>query len=319
MSKPEISIVIEWENVIFADNTRSVRMIERLREQISELGRKVEVIVLFNPEQIDRSYLENELFNRFDPDSANNSFSLRVQEAYGKHYYELKNEGAGLAGGDIVVFLDCDVIPDDGWLENIVKPLYDNEEIKMVGGNAYVEYRSVYSKAFALAWIFKLRVNENNGLVKNHLFHANNVAFRKEIFMTHPFPEMPEGVIRKSCVMLSRELELQGIPIWINTAAQVIHPAPNGFHHFIIKALVEGRDSVLSEKLDPPILLEGSYFEKFMANILRIIRDRKKVDLPVWQVPAAMGIMITYYMVAMTGAIIARMFPSYAKSSWQSQ
>ena len=316
---PDISIIIEWENVILADAARSVRMIERLRKQISELGRKVEVIVLFNPEQIDRSFLENELFSQFDPDSADNSVSLRVQEACGKHYYELKNEGARLAGGDIVVFLDCDVIPDDGWLENIVKPLYDNEDIKMVGGNTYVDYCGVYSKAFALAWIFKLRVNGNHALVENHLFHANNVAFRKELIMTHPFPEMPEGVIRKSCVMLSKELELQGITIWINTAAQVSHPPPNGIHHFFIKALVEGRDSVLSEKLDPPILLKGSYFGKFIANLMRIIRDRKKVDLPAWQTPAALGIMFTYYMVAMTGAIIARVYPSYAKSSWQSQ
>lgn len=317
--KPDISIVIEWENVILADAARSVRMIERLRKQISGLSRKVEVIVLFNPEQIDRSFLQNELFRRFDSDSANNSFSLRVQEACGKHYYELKNEGARLARGDIVVFLDCDVIPDDGWLENIVKPLYDSEEIKMVGGNAYVDYRSVYSKAFALAWIYKLRVKENHSLVKNRLFHANNVAFRKELITAHPFPEMPEGVIRKSCVMLSKELELQGFTIWINTAAQVSHPAPNGIHHFLIKALVEGRDSVLSEKLDPPILLKGSYFEKFIAHLLRIIRDRKKVDLPVWQTPVALGIMFTYYMVAMTGAVIARVYPSYAKSSWRSQ
>lgn len=317
--KPDISIVIEWENIIFADSARSVRMLEQLRKQIPALDGKVEVIVLFDPDRIEGFLLENELIKWLGPDSNGSVFTLRVEGERGKHYYELKNAGARLARGDIVVFLDCDVIPDDRWLENIVKPLYENEEIKVVGGNAYVDCRSVYSKAFALAWIFKLRVKENHSLVMNRLFHANNVAFRKELIMTHPFPEMPEGVIRKSCVMLSKELQLQGIPIWINTAAQVAHPAPNGIHHFCIHALVEGRDSVFSEKLDPPILIEGSYFGKFIAHLMRIIKDRKKVDLPVWQTPIALGIMLTYYMVAMTGAIIARVYPSYAKSSWQTQ
>ncbi len=316
--KPDISIVIEWENVILADMGRSIDMLEQLRKQIPALGRKVEVIVLFNPEQIERSLLENEVLSRLEPDENNSSLSLRVEQARGKHYYELKNEGARLAGGEIVVFLDSDVIPDDGWLANIVKPLYEDKEIKVVGGNAYVDCPGLYSKAFATSWFYKLRVRENYGLVRSNLFHANNVAFRKEIITTHPFPEMPEGVTRKSCVMLSKQLEREGIPIWINTAAQVSHPAPNGINHFFIRALAQGRDTLLYDNNNRfAVFLIDFYVKKIISSCIKIIINGKKVNLPFWQAPVAMGLMTAYYTAALTGAVITRANPRYAKSSWR--
>jgi len=317
MMKPDITIVIEWENVMLADMGRSIRMLERLREQIPALDRKVEVIVLFNSDRIEKSDLENELSRTLGLDENNSSFSVIVEEAGGKHYYDLKNAGAGLARGEIVVFLDSDVIPEDEWLSSIIRPLYEDEKIKLVGGNTYIDCRGMYSKAFALSWFYKLRVNKNHALVRSNLFHANNVAFRKEMIMTHPFPEMPEGVTRKSCVMLSKQLEREGITIWINTAAQVSHPAPNGIHHFFIRALAEGRDSVLFENLNTPASLNKSYFEKFICRLSNIVTDRKKVDLPLWQVPIAIGIMLTYYTVALAGAVITSVKPGYAKSSWR--
>lgn len=316
--KPDISIVIEWENVILADMGRSIDMLEQLRKQIPALGRKVEVIVLFNPEQIEMSLLENEVLRRLEPDANNSSFSLRAEEARGKHYYGLKNEGVRLAGGEIVVLLDSDVIPDDGWLANIVKPLYEDEEINVVGGNAYVDSRGVYSKAFALSWFYKLRVRENHALVRSNLFHANNVAFRKEIITAHPFPEMPEGVTRKACVILSKQLEREGIPIWINTAAQVAHPAPNGINHFFIRALAQGRDTLLYDHNKKfLVFLKDFYMTKIISSCIKIIVNGKKVNLPFWQAPIAIGVMTIYYTLALTGAVITYTMPRYAKSSWR--
>lgn len=316
--KPDISIVIEWENCILADMGRSFHMLEQLREQIETINKAVEVIVLFNPEQIEGSELENELLKILEYNEENASFALRVEEAYGKHYYDLKNEGAKLARGEIVVFLDSDVIPEDGWLINLVEPLFDNNEIKVLAGNTYLDSQSLKSKAFALAWFFNLRADENNIGIRNQGFQANNVAFRKEIITTYPFPEMPEGVTRKSCVMLAKQLEREGIPIWTNTAAQVSHPAPNGFYHFFIRALAQGRDTLLCDHNNKfLVFLKDFYMTKIISSCVKITINGKKVNLPFWQVPVAIGIMTTYYTAALTGAVITFTMPRYAKSSWR--
>ncbi len=316
--KPDISIVIEWENVVLADMGRSFQMLERLRKQISELGRTVEVIVLFNPEQIERSFLESELFKRLGLDGNNPAFSLRLEEARGKHYYGLKNEGVKLAKGEIVVFLDSDVIPDDGWLANLVGPLFDNNEIKVLAGNTYMDYKGLYSKAFALGWFWDLRLTEHHVGIQNGGFFANNVAFRRDVITTHPFPVMPEGVTRKSCVMLAKQLELEGIRIWTNTAAQVSHPAPNSFHHFFIRALAQGRDNLLCDHNNKfLVFLKDFYMTKVISSCVKIILNGKKVDLPFWQAPAAIGLMMMYYTAALAGAVITSVKPGYAKSAWR--
>jgi hypothetical protein len=315
--KPDVSLVIEWENVILAESQRSSRMLAQLGKQVRTLNRAAEVIVLFNTEQIEKSLLENELFNKLGLDENNSVFSLRVEDARGRHYYDLKNTGARLATGEIVVFLDSDVIPEEGWLVNLIDPFFSNNGIKILAGNSYLDCEGLYSKAFALGWFFSLQCEERHLGVHKAGFFANNVAFRKELIMTHPFPEMPEGVTRKSCVMLAKQLKHEGIPIWINTAAQVAHPAPNGFKHFFIRALAQGRDNFLFELPGLPLFLKGFYLKKIISTPLRIILSRRKVDLPLWQTPAAIGIMLTYYTTALAGAIITAVNPRYAKSSWK--
>ena len=315
--KPDISIIIEWENYLLADIGRSLLMLERLKQQIPIVGKAVEVIVLFNPGQIERSVLETELFKILELNEGITPFVLRVEEVSGKHYYELKNEGVKLATGEIILFLDSDVIPEDGWLVNIVRPFYENTEIQVLAGNSYIDYEDVYSKAFALSWFFDLRLQERDIGIRNTGFYANNVAFRKEVIGKHPFPEMPEGVTRGSCYMLYKQLERVGIPVWTNTAAQVSHPAPNGFSHFYTRALAEGRDHFLT---DQPAFLDffrNSYLERIRRSVNRIIQQRKEVNLSLWQTPVAIGIMTAYYSLYLMGGFIALSMPRYAKVSWR--
>jgi cellulose synthase/poly-beta-1,6-N-acetylglucosamine synthase-like glycosyltransferase len=315
--KPNISIIIEWENYILADMGRSLSMLQRLKQQIPILGRPVELIVLFNPGQIDRFALETEIYKILEVNAESALLVLRVEEVSGKHYYELKNEGVKLANGEIIVFVDSDVIPEDGWLVNIVRPFFDNTGIKVLAGNSYIDYEDVYSKAFALSWFFDLRVQEQDIGIRNAGFYANNVAFRKEVITEFPFPKMPDGVTRGSCYMLYKQLESAGISVWTNTAAQVSHPAPNGFSHFYTRALAEGRDHFLT---DQPAFLDffrNSYVERIRRSFKRIIRDREKVNLSLWQAPVAIGIMTAYYSLYLIGGFIALLMPGYAKASWK--
>jgi glycosyltransferase involved in cell wall biosynthesis len=313
---PEISIIIEWENNILSDMERSFKMLEKLNSQISMVQKPIEVIVLFDPEQIENTFLERELGRMLDICDNNYCF-LRIEEASGKHYYDLKNEGAKLAQGEIVIFLDSDVIPEEKWLINIVQPFYDNSDIDVVAGNSYIDCYSLYSKAFALGWFFGMRLDDSMLVKKHSGFYANNVAFRKEVLMTFPFPVMPEGVTRGACSMLKDELENVGIDVWTNTAAQVSHPPPNGLSHFCTRALAEGRDHLLTDKPNLHAFIRYYFWKRICDSLRRILHNRNQVDLSVWEAPIALTIMWSYYSIYLIGGVLTVLIPSYAKSSWR--
>jgi hypothetical protein len=159
---------------------------------------------------------------------------------------------------------------------------------------------------------------DDSTLVKKHSgFYANNVAFRKEVLMSFPFPVMPEGVTRGACSMLSDELEKVGIEVWTSNAAQVSHPPPNGFIHFSIRALAEGRDHFLTDKPNLYSFIRYYYWKRIRDSLHRIQNNRKKVYLSIWEVPIAIGIMWSYYSIYLIGGVLTILIPEYAKSSWR--
>src|SRR5580765_5585078 len=203
MEAPQLTVIIEWENVRLSEIGRAkamlrnlVEQIHQLRTPISEEGDRqsvvdrspshVEVVVLYNDEEIDGRAVESMVTTLVPRDSSD--FELRIMPASGLHYYELKNFGARLAKGDLVVFLDSDVIPQPNWLVNLVGS-FTNPEIQVVGGEAYIEPEGLVGKTFALFWFFDRR-STAGGLSKKQHFWANNVAFRKETILRHPFPKL---------------------------------------------------------------------------------------------------------------------------------
>jgi hypothetical protein len=50
---PRISIVVEWDNARLSSEDRSVQMLQALRAQALDLACPVEVLVLFDSDQID--------------------------------------------------------------------------------------------------------------------------------------------------------------------------------------------------------------------------------------------------------------------------
>jgi len=55
---PELTLILEWENVLLAEDDRCFEMLRQLRKQLGEIGRSAEVIVLHNPEQVESSVIE---------------------------------------------------------------------------------------------------------------------------------------------------------------------------------------------------------------------------------------------------------------------
>ena len=319
-----VSIIIEWDNVRLSEMDRCKAMLKQLEIQIHQLLKEtmyaefssektcllsfrgpVEVLVLYNDEEIDGSAVEKTINETIETD--NLDILLQLTPAPGQHYFQLKNFGATHAGGDLIVFLDSDVIPQEGWLPNLLGS-FANPEIQVVGSNAYVDPYSLYAKAFALGWFFPLPAEDRN-LNRCKYFFANGVAFRRDVFTKFPFP-VPKAGTRGGCSKLAETLADYGISIYQNNAARLSHPPPNGLKHFIVRSLArEGCNDLLSCKMDTLRIIRKA--------IRSIIRNRRRANLSLVGVPVAICIMSAYYLLYLVGEFMSHMWPNFMQKHFR--
>lgn len=243
---PTFSVSIEWENSRFADLDRTRKMLRALRSQLIELTPPAEppgVNLLYDPGSIDGEMVGRVVESEFHPSTV--PAVTRIIPSPGLRYYEQKNFGARLSEGELTIFLDCDVIPEPGWLAALIES-FKNPEVAVVAGETHVENRTFYSKAFALFWFFELK-DPDGGLRPTTYFHANNVAFRSEVFLANPFPDLP--TYRGQCTVLGHRLREKGIGLFVQRSARVSHPVPLTVSYFVARALNNGRDDVLVSQI----------------------------------------------------------------------
>jgi len=324
MHKYDVSIVTEWENVLLAEEERCVRMLRQLRLQVLASSRSIEVLVVFNPRQVAGTVVD-EAVRRYllPPGDTGRVIPCRIEPAPNLHYYQLKNFGAQLALGNIIVFLDSDVIPEEGWLQAITQPFFDHPEISVLAGHTYLDPNGLLGRAFALGWYFPLRSHSLKLASDTKYFFANNVAFRRHLLEKYPFPEMPEGKTRGACSRLAQILIGEGTVIWSNAAAQTSHPPPNGFSHFLIRGFAQGRDWAITKHEQGTgrlvcsfIALRNVFSDSFNMSI-RTIRNGHTIALPFWQAPIAVGIMSIYYIEICLGAWMYLIAPGPSSRMWR--
>jgi len=237
------SIVIEWENIQLAEADRCSAMLQELTRQIAshpaasaDAAKDFEILVIFDDHKISSAGVRE--FVAACVSAIPDRVSLRFIPGSGRGYYEQKNLGTAEARGRIVVFLDSDVIPEPGWLQGLLGSFAD-PAVEVVCGNCYLDAGDLVSKSLALAWFFPLR-DGREVLVRQDSFFANNVAFRRDVAVRYPFVPL-EGTSRGACRLLARRLTADGRGLFVNTAARVSHPAPNGVRHLLLRGLAQGR------------------------------------------------------------------------------
>jgi len=148
--------------------------------------------------------------------------------------------------------------------------------VEVVAGNTYIEPTTLYAKAFAAFWFFPPRSNEE-GLVPADVLFGNNIAFRRELFLAHPFPVVEQ--FRGQGGMLIRDLREIGAGIYLQRSSRCSHPPPNGFIHFVRRAMCDGHDNVviaLRSTGRSRLPWRHSYWSarSLLNNSLRAIRER---------------------------------------------
>lgn len=104
-----VSIIIEWDNARLSAASRAISMLEALRHQASEAAFDTEFLVLFDDEQINADDLR-ELIHQHLVAGALSQARCELVPAGQTRYYDLKNKGAHMARGEIIVFVDNDVL-----------------------------------------------------------------------------------------------------------------------------------------------------------------------------------------------------------------
>lgn len=319
------SIIVEWENVLLAEDERCVEMLKRLRGQILESAMPTEVLIVFNPEQVAGTIIEDAVSTYLNPalQADGGRINCRILPGPGLHYFDLKNFGAQQSQGDIVVFIDSDVIPEEKWLQNLLAPFQQFEGIQVVGGQTHIDTDTLMAKAFSLGWFFPLREPPGKVTRNAHGFFANNVAFRRDTFARYPFPPMPPGITRGACVTLAESLKEAGIDILKTSSACCSHPPPNGWHHFFIRGLAEGRDRASRQLAsgDSKPRIAFAFFRNQISRVRKstkkIVRHRATVDLSGAEAPLAVVLMTMFHISQIFGAWIYLAFPDFAKRQWR--
>ncbi|RUU92021.1 MAG: glycosyltransferase [Mesorhizobium sp.] len=287
------SIVVEMENaksinedeigVSFSALAREIKAVTTTGQYL-----KPEVIVVHSGPDTDTPILRHRL-TEIVPQlgmAANTVFSACT----GGRYYEVKNAGAALAKGDIVIFCDSDTVIEDGWLSALLKPLQDPKTIA-VNGYTYLGCDDFASRTFALLWFFPLRDGDRRFASKRAM-NANNCAFRRSWLAGHPFPA--SNGFKVSCTLLTSQLRASGHD-FVRVDARASHYPPRGWRFFFWRALVTGRDAdrkyvALASPSQAARVLKATrrWFSTSWKVGGRILTHATRLGMPAWQIPFAL-------------------------------
>ncbi len=319
-----LSIVIEWANTRLNGEPRAAALLDRLDRQWRELvardypktlpgegqaflqrfAERAELVIVSSG--VLSSGIERALRERLS-----GTFDVAMHVGEGLDYYPLKNFGANRAAGDILLFVDSDVLPDDGWLAHLVGTL-GRPDVDVVCGQTYVAPTDLVAKAFALGWTYRLP-DRSGKISPVRKFYANTIVFRTDVFReAGGFP--PIGTrTRGAASLIGQELARRGIPVWENKHACVDHPPPSSFRHLAVRGLAHGRDQYMTKSEDRHLAglarSVGIATGRMGRGVYRIVRGARQVGLRPWELPPAIGLCVAYHAFFALGGILTHVNP----------
>ena len=135
----------------------------------------------------------------------------------------------------------------------------------------------------------------------------NSIAFRRETFHRHPFPEDRELYIGQ-CLDFMETLRRIGIEVYMNPAARVRHPPPT----FLRSAVINGHDAVVRQRRAGDPRARASYWRlrgNLSAAAHRVGAERGAVGLSRGGASAALAIAASYYVVSFVAELLTWVSP----------
>jgi len=274
------SIVLEWETVEEGGIARATRALGEVSRQLAELQNELnapaELIVCYEERVISEAALRA-LLERAAPSGWTCAVIL-LPVPSGTGYYEKKNAGALASSNEIILLLDSDLLPDPGWLRNMLSVFHD-WSVSVIIGATHLDHATPYEMAVALFWIFD-PATYGRGIQPLRRYSSNNLAFRRALLLRFPYPSHP--TFRGQCAYISKKLMAAGIRLEEHTDARTSHPPPPGLKGFIQRAAVAGGDEFFYQNMDGAVS-PGSALQQWRRDlqvVARRIRERRPMLRP---------------------------------------
>ena len=166
----------------------------------------------------------------------------------GTRYYEAKMAGAELATGEVVVFCDGDNTYLPGWLDAMVRPFAEKEDLTAITGQTSVKPDGIYSTAFALTFFFPPFEDAERGLTPAEYYVGNNFAFRRLFLLENAIPTgLP--LLRGNEYVHSVRMRNEGYGVWHQHKARALHNPPESFAEIVHRYLARGSDRLQIARL----------------------------------------------------------------------
>lgn len=306
---PASTIAIEWENPSDVNATRIEAAVKALARELAANppppGESHRVLYLYDRDRVNEGAVRDTIMGAA-PELADLA-SIEYVDTQGLSYYQLKSHAASLARTNILLILDSDVEPQSGWLRGLHRP-FEDPKVMVVSGVTFLLPSDLVSRTMALVWIFDLP-SEIEQSAQRRSLHANNFATRTKFFLENPFPDSP--AFKKQCGIWMEDLLARGIGFVRTPEAQTIHAPHSGIRFVLWRGLRSGLDrdakAIIRGRGRAFRILHPLQFgaKKIVRSSLRILRKRSEVDLPAYQLPAALAIAWGYYAILSGAQIVS--------------
>ncbi|MFO0688614.1 MAG: glycosyltransferase [Myxococcota bacterium] len=294
-----ITIAIEWENPRDVDSFWIDRAVAGLAAEIERERSRVPgtptVLYLYDARVIDPESIWRVIARSAPKLDAVTDLHLIPTE--GLTYYQLKNRAAQLATTPFIALIDSDACPAPGWLRGLLRPFSDPSTMAVAGVTSLAT-RDLLSRTMAMVWIFDLPSEHERSRGRRSL-HANNFAVRTVFFREHPFPNTI--AFKKQCGIWLADIVDRGFGFERTPEALAFHAPHAGYVFLLWRAVQAGLDRDAKARLEgrgrlARIAYSAQVFaKKNFRSTQRILEHHREVELPVWQIPAALLIAWAYY------------------------
>jgi glycosyltransferase involved in cell wall biosynthesis len=236
-------------------------------------------------------------------------------------YFSMKTAGARAASGDVIAFLDSDCLPSEVWAERIAARIERGADV--VAGKTRYRERARFARTMNF---FNFGYVQMDGRGRANAFLPNNVAFRREVFLEHPFdPRIRRGGAGH---LLGNELKSLGY---------VLEYEPEQFaeHNFyglgdeLMMRVKSGYDSVNLAALDADGVIDETRYLRARAlgviavflrrvtfDVRTALANRRDLNLSLLQVPYFVAVSPLVRGIEMAAAMITLRRPRYFKDKY---